>query len=117
MKLGPLQKKWVKTLKAHPERQLNGRLGKIVKGQEMMCCLGQAGVIAGTCKWKGALLLDGPEYYTLDNSYENMGLIDETGSIKGGPSLADLNDDDDHTWPEIAYLIEAAPELFFTKSV
>jgi hypothetical protein len=125
MKLGKLQKKWVNTLKKHPERQTTERLGIIVDGKKKMCCLGQAGLIIRSCFWnKKSVLLERGSNSTgvLENNFMKIGLRSHVGGItyypNGDPiSLAELNDDGDHTWVDIAYLIEAAPELFFTKSV
>lgn len=120
MKLGPLQKKWVEALKAHPERQGKGKLGYIQNGKKKMCCLGQAGLIIGSCKWINGKLTEtesGSEAI-LSNSYDLLGLHAEEGRLLDGTqSLVSLNDYIYHTWTEIAYLIEAVPELFFTQSI
>jgi hypothetical protein len=120
MKLGPLQKKWVKSLKENPDRQLKDRLGVRSGDGYKACCLGEVAMILGICTFDAdGFMKIGSEYYDLTGHYHKMGLRDECGEIADDPynSLACLNDDRDHTWPEIAYLIESAPELFFTKSV
>jgi len=125
MKLGPIQKKWIKTLKQHPERQTTGQLGIIEYGEKKMCCLGQGGLIVGVCKWKGRelVLSNGKE----DNGfllygYKRLGLRDEEGAAKstemegGMPPLGTLNDEG-FDWPHIAAILETFPEEYFTKSV
>lgn len=120
--LGPIQKKWIASLKAHPERQLKNVLGNGTPTKYQACCLGELGLIAGICEFnkygiiheKGFKLNDAE----LNETYSEVGLNSDNGSIKGDyRCLALLNDDEHHTWPEIAYLVEAAPELFFNKSV
>lgn len=120
MKLGPLQKKWVRSLKKHPERQQKNALGKGSAKEYTACCLGQAGLIMDTCYFRRGILVerDSLSGTVLGESYKKMGLRDCVGTIvDNNISLAGLNDDNNHTWVDIAYLIEAAPELFFTKSV
>lgn len=120
MKLGPLQKKWVKSLKEHPERQQKNALGKGNEEKYTACCLGQAGLIMDTCYFRGGILVERGSLSgaVLTESYKKMGLRSCVGFIDDtNKSLAGLNDDNYHTWVDIAYLIEAAPELFFTKSV
>jgi hypothetical protein len=120
MKLGKLQKKWVASLKAHPERQMSWQLGAGTKRKYKACCLGEAGLIMDSCKFKNGILVEKKTQSSgvLKNSYKKMGLYTDHGGIGDGDmSLAKLNDDGETTWPEIAYMIEAAPELFFTKSV
>jgi len=56
--LGPIQKKWIKSLKKHPKRQLTNQLGKRksfmgITLSYKACCLGEGGLIAGVCKWDG----------------------------------------------------------------
>lgn len=119
MKLGKLQRKWVKSLKSHPERQMKAQLGSGNKKKYKACCLGEAGLILGTCEFKYGRLRERKSGSSgvLENSYDQMGLKSPNGKIDSMTGLADLNDDGYHTWVDIAYLIEAAPELFFTKSI
>lgn len=121
MKLGKLQKKWIKTLKEHPERQTTGRLGIIDGGEHKMCCLGQGGVIAGVCRWEGERLVTPTGVgYKLSDVYESIGLRNAYGealsTADGMPDLADMNDGG-MSWPEIAVIMETFPEEYFTKSV
>lgn len=52
-RLGPLQTKWIQSLRDHPERQLKGSLGnRYADGSYKACCLGEAGLIAGVCFWR-----------------------------------------------------------------
>lgn len=122
MKLGKLQRKWVNSLKAHPERQFTRSLGIKTDDGYRACCLGEAGLIMGSCFFisNGYLVEKGShDNAILFKSYQKIGLRSPNGEIEFEDviGLADLNDDPYHTWTEIAYLIEAAPELFFTKSV
>lgn len=122
LELGPLQRRWVNRLKKHPERQLKGTLGKrFHNGDYKACCLGEAGLMMGTCVFglDGTLHEKGHIHRTgaLTRSYDRLGLRSSIGTVDDMASLATLNDDPDYTWTDIAYLIEAAPELFFTKSV
>lgn len=121
-KMGPLQKRWIKRLKAHPERQIIGQLGKGNKKEYKACCLGEAGLMLGTCEFDDEGILrdnDTGEKEVL-LSYKDIGLRSSNGQCLSGDDepmvlLTHLNDDGDHTWTDIAYIIEAAPELFFTE--
>lgn len=123
MKLGPVQKRWVAYLKNNPERQHRGELGRIRDGKKM-CCLGALGVIGKSCKWHDNILVENDSYVSnlLTTSFRQYGLSSEGGGAIYGtgnyaPSLAAINDDGENTWVDIAYIIEAVPEMFFTKSV
>lgn len=120
--MGPLQKRWVKRLKAHPERQMYEQLGKGNKKEYQACCLGEAGIMLGTCSFddKGVLRNNYKDEDGVLLSYSDIGLRSPNGECLSGENelmilLTDLNDDGHHTWTDIAYLIEAAPELFFTE--
>lgn len=135
MELGPLQKRWVQTLRAYPERQLTGSLGnfewedgEINYCDYRACCLGQAQILLH----EGELdkFLDGT---TLINEDQNDGVLGENDwqkyrlrskvgtlqkSVKiGGQIFSDLADmnDESMTWPEIADYIEQHPENVFTE--
>ena len=123
MKLGPIQKKWVKSLKENGHRQTTRRLGEKTKNDYTACCLGELGLIAGVCRFDNHGILrekgsDNSE--TLYDSYESLGLNSPTGEFDitdtEFSSFALLNDNE-HTWYEIACYVEAYPELFFNKSV
>lgn len=121
-KIGPLQSKWLKRLKKYPERQTTKVLGiEMGDGSYRACCLGEAGLVVGSCRFNDQCLTEfnSNDRFSLDLSFERIGLYSDVGEVTdgGNENLASLNDDGHHTWPEIAYLIEAAPELFFTKSV
>lgn len=123
MKLGPIQKKWVKSLKENGHRQMRSRLGEKTKNDYTACCLGELGLIAGVCRFDnhGALReKESDNYGTLYNSYESLGLNCPSGGFAitdtEFSNLANLNDNG-HTWYDIACYIEAYPELFFNKSV
>lgn len=122
MKLGLLQQKWVDRLKKYPERQMTSQLGRKGKdGTYRACCLGEAGLMLRTCKFnkEGVLFEKGSkDELILVNSYKKLGLNFANGrTIDGTESLAGLNDSPEHTWMDIALMIENAPELFFTKSI
>lgn len=142
MGLGPIQKEWVKSLREHPERQIEGQLGlKTEDGKDYKaCCLGE-----GLCvllrlegldpllhfRSSDNLLLDNSEHnYLLDGTAKRLGLHNGRGALKDGSdgeeelrritgsySLSGTNDSGKMTWPEIADFIEKYPESVFTKSV
>lgn len=119
MKLGKIQKQWIKSLKENPERQGKNTLGlQQADGTYIACCLGELGIIAGVTHWNRGHLFSGSLARTLCKAHANkLGLVDEIGSSTD-PSvraLANLNDNT-HTWPEIAAVVEKNPELYFTKS-
>lgn len=127
-KLGPIQTKWLQSLEAHPERQLKHRLG-IKKSSDdtsyQACCLGELGLIAGVCQWEGINLSTKKfsERGVLLGVYKELGLYSPHGDKKTFAnhlvsrelSLAELNDSGT-TWPEIAAIVRANPEGYFSKS-
>lgn len=120
-KFGPIQTLWLESLENNPERQTTHKLG--VKSEDGLsykaCCLGEYGLIAGKCKWVGNRLQDGAYFGTLVESNLDLGLRSSAGTpknIKHG-SLANLNDHQGKTWPEIAAIIRANPEEYLTKSI
>lgn len=128
MKLGPLQQEWVDRLRAHPERQLEGSLGKKYHdGSYKACCLGECsmmlaekGLVNG--EWYNGFWFDGDlDGYLSNESVETIGLRDGEGDLIGvrieGYSVLSVANDSGVTWPEIADFIEAHPEAVFTKSV
>lgn len=141
-KLGPLQRHWVETLKAHPERQYKQGLGYIASTGEMhFCCLGQLEMLgrSTTCLFPGYVYknkvsrIHCNNTFTLALTYENYGLHSEDGAFRSPKnpvvgvlitykgvaysSLAGLNDSENVTWLDIAHVIETYPELIFTKAV
>lgn len=131
---GPVQKQWIADLRAHPERQLKGTLGRQTPdGTIQLCCLGQLALTAGAPhEWIDRLneelhLRCGASEHVLVN-YEEFGLRGEEGQFEEGVvkivkdkefffvSLAEMNDEG-ITWPQIADYIEAHPENVFTKAV
>ena len=122
--LGPLQREWVEYLKAHPEEQLRGYLGKRFSDGiniiESCCCLGRAGLIADVCEWRENTLVNKSQNSNITTlvDYAAIGLRKESGTAKttGFDPLAYLNDYK-LTWPEIAHLLETHPEQYFTHRV
>lgn len=121
-KFGPIQEKWLKSLEEHPERQAKQSLGYREKdGTYKACCLGELGLIAGICDFneEGYLYAKCETQHTglLHDVYEQVGLINSSGSSRDKlESLSNLNDYY-KTWPEIAAIVKANPELYFNKSV
>lgn len=133
--LGPLQAKWIQSLRDHPERQMKYSLGeRDLDGTYRACCLGEAGLIAGVCYWSEAGTLstmDGEiaisHQVVLDNdSYKAIGLKSESGHTKNLSAMkiipheitqTSLSYYNDHgkTWPQIADIIMADPSQYFTE--
>lgn len=134
--IGPLQEQWLQSLEQHPERQMSYKLGeKKPDGSYKACCLGEAGIISGTCYWNehGQLAIKdeyliipiwkgGKAIHTLDGeAYKIMGFNSEAAkasdaSADNHMTLAEMNDDG-KTWPEIAAMIRKDPSRWFNKSV
>ena len=102
---------------------MKGVLGrKFSDGTYKACCLGEAGLIAGVCEWaeNGELHVKethGDNTY-LYRVYDVIGLHDHCGSSKNMSlcALAILNNDG-KTWREIAAIVRANPEAYFSRSV
>lgn len=135
MELGPIQKQWVADLKAYPERQIDGQLGKRDKeGNLCLCCLGQAIITKCNlqnvepvfinsnlreCKEAGEL-----EENILNLTYEEYGLNCSEGRLKqkwlvydytNYTTLVEANDSG-VPWAVIAKFIEQNPQAVFTES-
>lgn len=131
MKLGPLQKELVKSLRNHPERQGKHFLGRrLPNGRYEACCLGEAGLIAKVCsfnKYRRLSVKSNKNQYYLCDDYKEIGFYDSRGAIKNTSylnnepeTLSDINDSQDNEWGDwvdISYYMEACPEMFFSKSV
>ena len=123
--LGPLQREWVEYLKAHPEEQLMGKLGKRWSDGpdviERCCCLGRGGLIAGVCEWDCNRLVnkEGNDRNQALHDFQALGLRSPTGLAKNHRKFATLsyNNDCRMSWPEIAHLLETHPEQYFTHRV
>lgn len=124
--LGPIQKKWVETLRKYPERQNKGSLGKIDRktGEIKACCLGQGLLVAHEMLCMkmpvniyGFILDSSDNAFSLFSSKDLLGLRDSGGDFGDGRDcLANMNDGG-IPWAKIADIIEErASELFF-KSV
>ena len=141
MELGSLQKQWIESLRANPERQMSDELGRGNSRIYRACCLGELHICYHRKMKKKIPFIKGqlvdidpiggrnriPEEGLLSFSYEKYGLRDDTGSllnsvrvIKGSKkifsSLAEMNDGG-WSWLEIADYIEKNPENVFKKSV
>ena len=131
MKLGPLQKAWVAALRAHPERQIKGRLGRGTPTNYQACCLGELHLCHHRLKHErlpfnenGRIidqLNNASAVGTLVYSFEKYGLRGNSAPLKsktlnGNKSLVDANDQGE-TWDKIADFIEKYPEEVFAKSV
>ena len=119
-KFGPLQRAWIDYLRAHPEEQYKGSLGKKIQGVERCCCLGRGGIIAGVCKWAENTLqtMDGSTGLLEFKSYKALGLRGKAGEPKNKhfSALSHLNDSG-KTWLEIADILEKFPKQYFIHSV
>lgn len=131
--LGPIQKEWLRRLRAHPERQGTCRLGKIIdleSGNYKACCLGEAVLLLCELSGEkpetsdmGSLLDNNGGFYPDEATVDKLGIRGNRGRLKERAivknclrySLSEMNDDN-VTWPEIADYIEANPENVFTKS-
>lgn len=125
--LGPVQKRWIKSLREHPERQMSGRLGMGTIHDYKACCLGELGIISDTCEFiAGVLREESGSVDLLRESYHKIGLHASDGAILDGRiidktgsrfySLSAANDSG-MTWPEIADYVELNPEKIFFRSV
>lgn len=143
MKLGKLQKEWVKSLKENPERQCEGKLGQLLRNNKdyEACCLGELHVVAhkfytGESYFEDnhCMVEDGGDDGELTHSYRKYGLYSSSGSIKFPhdesiesypekfQSIIDSEDlvtanDDGISWVDIGEFIETYPEMIFTKPV
>jgi hypothetical protein len=124
MELGKVQKAWVSDLRKYPERQDDGRLGKVIKLKDgyhiRCCCLGQAEITMNGMP-KGTSICSGGSSFGLEGSYKQLGLHSMMGVFQGGlleghDSLANANDGG-VTWEVIANFIEKNPEVVFIKSL
>lgn len=129
LKLGKLQKAWIKSLKEHPERQMTKYLGKGTPKNYTACCLGQ--LLITDCKLKKKRIpfnkeghLENGTITSLQNSFKKYGLRDEEGIFEefythGNFTYLGLADMNDYglTWTEIADFVEENPDMVFTKSV
>jgi hypothetical protein len=123
MELGPIQKAWIASLRAHPERQMTGKLGeRRSNGTYQACCLGEGGLIAGVCHWNASGTLEsmvetGNSGTLGGGAYNSLGLYGPTGKNKKKPmSLSSINDAGT-SWSEIADMLEDNPEDWFQRSV
>ncbi len=120
-KFGPLQLQWLASLENHPNMKMKNSLGKLIFNGDgyKACCLGEAGLIAGVCEFdaKGILRTRNYEKGVLaGESYKAMGFYGPRGErrdLDNDKRLERLNDYG-KTWPEIAAIVRAEPEQYFT---
>lgn len=147
MELGPIQKKWLESLRAHPDRQGYGSLGmcKGGPGDYEACCLGELlityrlengesledvwGITEGAVSDVTVLFDSDTSSGYLYRSYQTLGLNNEKGAFAKdgqeasinyqGEEFESLSDMNDCyvSWPEIAKVVEANADLVFTKSL
>jgi len=116
---GPIQEQWLQTLEQHPERQLRHKLGHRTDEGDKMCCLGQLGLLAGICEWHMKTLKTIPLHLVnILYDFKSVGLYSGSGRSKdfAFPALSKLNDSG-KTWPEIAAIVRANPDHYFTHAV
>ena len=132
MKLGKIQKAWIKSLRDNPDRQGSHVLGQGNPKSYTACCLGELLCVEARMKKKklpfdevGDLRDDGYRHYPT-KSWKRLGLRSDGGSIDGGEILSDTKtpysslasaNDEGILWSKIADYIEANPEKIFTKSI
>ena len=139
MELGSLQKKWIESLRANPDRQCIDVLGTGSARSYKACCLGELHICYHRVKSKKMPFSDGVlsdgmfndgsyglrrEVSVLSNSYDMYGLRDDMGRLyqpvisgnKRLHSLAEMNDRG-WTWLMIADYVDKNPENVFLKSV
>lgn len=146
-KLGPLQKLWLKNLKEHPERQTSDVLGNrevnTTSNKYMACCLGELHVCHARLHKKKLPFVfdriqDGNSDSELQNSFSKYGLFGNSGAARYPVEIEFSSVYDQDTvkkirkrrfiglaamndagvpWKQIAKLIEADPENYFSKSV
>ena len=129
MKLGPNQKKWIAALRANPEEQIRGFLGKTTDDDKKgFCCLGKGCDVLGIGIWEDSIFfVEGVRAFLPEYPRKQLGLVDYSGTAKvshheklnelySSFSLSEMNDEG-KTWSEIADILEKHPEAFFFKSV
>ena len=85
-KMGPIQKAWVESLLAHPERQMKDSLGEGTPRKYTACCLGEGLCVLARMAKKAlpfnadGILYDFPSKLTIKNS-ENEGEWEDETSI------------------------------------
>lgn len=140
MELGPIQKAWIASLREHPERQMTSKLGGGNSEDYKACCLGEA--VLTLCRLESEQLpfedgklfdkFSGTNYKQFGvlskNTFEKLGLNDETGGFIKGFTLPNKKspefrintlaaaNDCGYTWLEIADLMEKHTESIFVES-
>lgn len=118
LELNELHKKWLKSLREHPERQGKKKLGHIINTdtkEYTACCLGELLCIykKGNVFNNKGDIVDGSSEVILNDSYKELGLYSPVGRSRdlASPTLSQLNDNG-KSWPEIADIIESNPEMY-----
>jgi hypothetical protein len=131
-KFSPAQKKWLSTLLAFPERQYRKALGfRDDGGNESFCCLGQAAMLVvdksdyyWTPERQMLALRDGGDSRSIFLLSSDIRDVYELNSCDGEfktsfaniNSLAQMNDDPNYTWTDLAwYVIENPHNVFEVK--
>jgi hypothetical protein len=117
---GPVQRKWLRFLKAHPEIQERRTLGiKKDDNTYTACCLGQFGLMTGICKWEGDRLhsLQGSINFPDYSDMLNYGFYTGKGKNNSSSlsSLAFINDT--ATWLDVYNACINDPKGYFSKKV
>lgn len=141
--LGDLQKMWIDSLRKHPERQLQSKLGEKVKDSYKACCLGEYLICSfrknkKKIPFENGSLIDGinenrfgkpKELCTLINSYEKLKLHDDLGTFNitkvtylpkmrnNWMNLSQINDAPTMTWTDIADFICLNHKEVFTGKI
>jgi len=118
LKPGPIQRKWLNSLRNYPDRQMKEKLGEMQPdGTYRACCLGELCLIAGLGVWHNGTLIDQNRGYSgLFSSFEQLGLRSAAGHLENKETSLSAMNDKYKTWPEIADFVEANFDKVFTKS-
>jgi hypothetical protein len=125
---GPVQRKWLRFLKAHPEIRETNKLGNKSNTDKFgykACCLGQFGLMTGICKWNGNILfsLNGNSTFPTKEDMLRYGFYDNMATHResvghdnsGTNSLAHINDN--QTWLDVYNACINDPKGYFSKKV
>lgn len=112
--LGPNQQKWVDALRSGEYKQTKGTLRReYCEGKVGYCCLGVAAALFEGGPIRGGTLFSCPITYNALKMKSADGLI---GYYGFATSLANLNDNNNFTFSEIADIIEQKAEQLFEEA-